>query len=87
MCPARSPGQPGARGPLTTPKASWSVIPHPQDTGAEGFLQPSLQPPGVGGWGEARALGAALRLPHVTPPHTERGQGRCPQKVALCSFG
>ena len=37
---APSPGQPGARSPLITPKASWRAILHPQDTGEEGFLEP-----------------------------------------------
>ena len=37
---APSPGQPGARSPLTMPKASWRAILHPQDTGEEGFLEP-----------------------------------------------
>ena len=54
---------------MTTPKASWSVILHPQDTGAEGSLEPGLQPPGVGGGGGQSSGSSLEAAPRDPAPH------------------
>lgn len=68
---APSPGQPGARSPLTTPKASWRAILHPQDTGEEGFLAP----------GASRVSVRHMRACAAAPLHTPLRSG--PPQVPL----